>query len=67
MNFHKAEGLFKKAIGLTNNDLKIQGIIFHNLGALYNRYCEYNKAIQNINKALDLVNQSIEKNGIIIS
>lgn len=56
-NFHKAERLLKKAIGLINSEKKyLQGVIFHNLGALYNRYSHYQKAITNIQKAIDLFN-----------
>jgi tetratricopeptide (TPR) repeat protein len=56
-NFHKAERLLKKAIGLINSEKKyLQGVIFHNLGALYNRYSHYQKAVLNIQKAIDLFN-----------
>jgi tetratricopeptide (TPR) repeat protein len=56
LNYHKAENLLKKAIGLANSEnLFIQGIIYHNLGALYNRYSEYQKSIQSINKAIEFL------------
>lgn len=64
-NFHKAESLLKKALGLLDSEKFIlQGVIFHNLGALYNRYNEYHKAVQHINRALDLLK---EKNGSYIA
>ena len=56
-NFRKAENLLKRAIGLIHSEKRyLQGVIFHNLGALYNRYSQYQKAIQNILKAIDLFN-----------